>query len=76
MCNFNTDWSKQEDYCNHIPLALEKLKETVADGLIKFNEYGLEVTSLGIPFVRNICMAFDARLMRKAPQTNLFSSTV
>jgi oxygen-independent coproporphyrinogen-3 oxidase len=76
MCNFSTEWSKQEDYCGHIPLALEKLKEAEADGLIKYNANGVEVTSIGVPFVRNICMAFDARLMRKVPQTNLFSSTV
>ena len=76
MCNFATDWSKQEHYCEHIPFAIEKLKEAEADGLIQFTTNGLKVTTIGIPFVRNICMAFDARLMRKAPQTNLFSSTV
>ncbi len=76
MCNFSTDWSKLEDYCDHIPLAIEKLKEAHADGLINFTENGLAITNQGIPFVRNICMAFDARLMRKTPQTNLFSSTV
>jgi oxygen-independent coproporphyrinogen-3 oxidase len=76
MCNFSTEWSKQEDYCEHIPDALIKLKEAAVDGLIKFTKHGLEVTNAGIPFVRNICMAFDARLMKKAPQTNLFSSTV
>jgi oxygen-independent coproporphyrinogen-3 oxidase len=76
MCNFSTEWSKQEDYCEHIPDALIKLKEAAVDGLIKFTKHGLEVTNAGIPFVRNICMAFDARLMKKAPQTNLFSSIV
>jgi oxygen-independent coproporphyrinogen-3 oxidase len=76
MCNFSTEWSKQEDYCEHIPDALIKLKEAAVDGLIRFTKHGLEVTNAGIPFVRNICMAFDARLMKKAPQTNLFSSTV
>jgi oxygen-independent coproporphyrinogen III oxidase len=76
MCNFSTEWSKQDDYCEHIPQALEKLKEAEADGLIRFTMHGLKVTNACIPFLRNICMAFDARLMRKAPQTNLFSSTV
>jgi oxygen-independent coproporphyrinogen-3 oxidase len=76
MCNFETDWSKPEDYCEHIPIALEKLKEAALDGLIICTKNGIKVTNMGIPFVRNICMAFDARLMRKAPQTNLFSSTV
>ena len=30
----------------------------------------------GRAYLRNICMAFDARLIRKAPATQLFSSTV
>lgn len=76
MCNFSTDWSRPEDYCDHIPLAKEKLQEACDDGLINFTANGIAVSTAGIPFVRNICMAFDARLMRKAPQTNLFSSTV
>lgn len=76
MCTFETDWSKPDDYCDHIPIALSKLKEAETDGLIYFTKTGLKVTNAGIPFVRNICIAFDARLMRKAPQTNLFSSTV
>ncbi len=76
MCNFSTEWSKKEDYCEHIPIALDKLKEAEVDGLLRFTKHGLELTNMGIPFVRNICMAFDARLMRKAPQTKLFSSTV
>jgi oxygen-independent coproporphyrinogen-3 oxidase len=28
------------------------------------------------PYVRNICMAFDLRLKRKAPETALFSMTI
>ena len=30
----------------------------------------------GKPFVRNVCMAFDLRLQRKKPDTQLFSMTV
>jgi oxygen-independent coproporphyrinogen-3 oxidase len=28
------------------------------------------------PYVRNICMAFDLLLKRKAPETKLFSMTI
>jgi oxygen-independent coproporphyrinogen-3 oxidase len=31
------------------------------DGLIELHGTGLRVTALGRPFLRNICMAFDAR---------------
>ena len=55
---------------------LESLKEMEKDGLLRFNENQLVVTEEGKPFVRNICMAFDLRLKRKAPQTELFSMTI
>jgi predicted DNA-binding transcriptional regulator YafY len=35
-----------------------------------------KVTEKGKPFVRNICMAFDLRLKRNTPQTQLFSMTI
>jgi oxygen-independent coproporphyrinogen-3 oxidase len=76
MCQFETDWSVPERYCDYINLAFVKLQEAAADELIEFTENGLKVTSQGVPFVRNICMAFDARLLRNSPQTNLFSSTI
>jgi oxygen-independent coproporphyrinogen-3 oxidase len=36
----------------------------------------VRVTEPGRPFVRNVCMAFDARLARQAPDKPLFSRTV
>ena len=42
-----------------------------------FPERGMvQITEKGKPFVRNICMAFDLRSKRKAPETELFSMTV
>ena len=46
------------------------------DGLLYIENKKLIVTDLGKAFVRNICMAFDLRLKRAAPQTELFSMTV
>ena len=46
------------------------------DGLLEFVKQGIQVTEKGKPFVRNICMAFDLRLKRKAPETELFSMTI
>jgi oxygen-independent coproporphyrinogen-3 oxidase len=34
------------------------------DGLVVLLEKGVRVTDEGIPFLRNICMAFDAHLWR------------
>ena len=46
------------------------------DGLLHILENGIQVTEAGKPYVRNICMAFDLRLKRKAPETELFSMTI
>jgi oxygen-independent coproporphyrinogen-3 oxidase len=46
------------------------------DGLVHFIPNGIQVKEAGKPFVRNICMAFDLLLKRKAPETALFSMTV
>jgi oxygen-independent coproporphyrinogen-3 oxidase len=46
------------------------------DGLITISNKSITVTEKGKPFVRNLCMAFDLRLKRNAPQTELFSMTV
>lgn len=35
-----------------------------ADGLVKWNTEGLQVTELGRHFIRNICRAFDLHLLR------------
>ena len=47
-----------------------------ADGLIEIDNHTIKVTEQGKPFVRNICMAFDLRLLRNKPKTQLFSMTV
>jgi oxygen-independent coproporphyrinogen-3 oxidase len=52
------------------------LEEMKIDGLIQFEANKLIVTEAGKPFVRNICMAFDLRLKRNSPNTQLFSMTI
>ncbi|MFO0594650.1 MAG: oxygen-independent coproporphyrinogen III oxidase [Myxococcaceae bacterium] len=53
-----------------------RLREFERDGLIQLAPRGLTVTETGRAFVRNVCMAFDARLARKQPDRPLFSRTV
>jgi oxygen-independent coproporphyrinogen-3 oxidase len=53
-----------------------RLAEMADDGLVTVDGETLRVTELGRPFVRNVCMAFDARLARQAPDRPLFSRTV
>jgi oxygen-independent coproporphyrinogen-3 oxidase len=55
---------------------ISRLEEMENDGLLEISDYKITVTEKGKPFIRNICMAFDLRLKRKAPQTQLFSMTI
>jgi oxygen-independent coproporphyrinogen-3 oxidase len=76
MCQFTTSWDTKESFFIEITEILGQLHEMETDGLIVIENNTLTVTEKGKPFVRNICMAFDLRLKRKAPQTQLFSMTV
>lgn len=76
MCRMKTSWEKAEQQCQALYAALEMLNEMEEDGLLILDNHQLIVTEKGRPFIRNICMAFDARLHRNKPETALFSQTV
>jgi oxygen-independent coproporphyrinogen III oxidase len=76
MCHFETSWKEESFYFAELPEIIVQLKEMENDGLVIIKKNGIKVTNAGKPFVRNICMAFDLRLKRKAPETKLFSMTI
>jgi coproporphyrinogen dehydrogenase len=76
MCHFYTSWEKQDLQFREIEDIKQKLSELEKDELIKINNFSIEVTDKGKPFVRNICMAFDLRLQRNMPTTKIFSMTI
>ncbi|MFP5470401.1 MAG: oxygen-independent coproporphyrinogen III oxidase [Bacteroidia bacterium] len=76
MCHFETSWNNVEQQFDGLETTLHLLKEMEDDKLITINNSELKVTELGKPFVRNICMAFDQRLLRNKPTTQVFSMTI
>lgn len=76
MCNFKTSWEHPSEQFPELPEILEQLKEMQTDGLLIMDSNSIEVTEEGKAYVRNICMAFDLLLKRKAPTTQLFSMTI
>lgn len=76
MCQFETSWENQPEMAAEIPDIMVQLSEMIHDGLLVIEGSKMKVTEAGKPFVRNICMAFDLRLKRNAPETQLFSMTV
>ncbi len=76
MCRFETSWDDKELEHSALRGSLERLAEFEADGLVSIDSNHLKVTELGRTFVRNICMAFDARMWRASPESRLFSRTI
>jgi oxygen-independent coproporphyrinogen-3 oxidase len=76
MTQFKTAWDARELYTPHLETVVDRLRELEADGLLQLTSRSCTVTEKGRPFLRNVCMAFDARLTRQAPATQLFSKTI
>ncbi|MDP5096507.1 MAG: coproporphyrinogen III oxidase, partial [Flavobacterium sp.] len=76
MCQFSTSWKDKSLDFPELTTVLESLKEMEDDGLLTLQNDTITVTEKGKPFVRNICIALDLRLIRKAPETKLFSMTI
>lgn len=76
MCHFETSWKDDAMKFPELSACLEHLKEMEADGLVEFVEDGLKLPDSARPFVRNVCMAFDLRLLRNTPTTRIFSMTI
>ncbi len=62
MCKQETSWADPKLYTEELDIALYRLEDMESDGLVVLGDKSVRVTEVGIPFLRNICMAFDARL--------------
>ena len=76
MCQFTTSWENDAMKFIEINDVVKNLQEMKEDGLLNFEENSITVTEKGKPYVRNICMAFDLRMTRNVPDTQLFSMTI
>jgi len=76
MCHFETSWEKAEEQTPAFLEGLKKLGEMKEDGLVVVNGNKLTVPEKGRLFVRNICMCFDAKMIRNKPEVQIFSQTV
>lgn len=74
MCNFET--TLHSDYQEMNKGIIARLEEMVNDKLVRIENNTISITSDGIPFVRNCCMAFDLDLIDFKPDTQLFSKTI
>jgi len=75
MCNLESEWNENlsDETKNEIKI---RLNELVEDGILEVSEDKITVQEKGRMFVRNICMAFDLRLIENTPNTRIFSMTI
>ena len=75
MCNLETEWNDglSHEIKNNI---LNQLQEIIDDDLLIIDGNTLRVKEEGRMFVRNVCMAFDVRLLENKPTTRIFSTTI
>jgi oxygen-independent coproporphyrinogen-3 oxidase len=67
LTRLETRWELAADDTEHLASLPQRLAELRADGLVQLGERSCRVTHKGRAFLRNICMAFDARLARRLP---------
>lgn len=72
MCLLETPWQPAD----RLPGVEDRLRPLEEDGLTTITGDKILVSPEGRSFLRNICMAFDQRLMDSEPTTRLFSMTV
>lgn len=73
ICNMEASWTDFDKLSDDL---LEKLLAFERDGLVTFNEKGINITAAGRPFVRNICMAFDPLMRSEKKSSPLFSKAI
>jgi len=73
MCKGRTVWNFYDEPFKDFFSCLQRLRDLADDGLIEYNATHLQVTQTGKQYLRNICMALDARLWADKPATQLFS---
>ncbi len=75
MCHFETEMSESGAFCVNTQVR-EKLGEMVRDKLVEIEGNTVKIKEAGIPFVRNVCMAFDQSLNTRNQNERLFSRTI
>jgi oxygen-independent coproporphyrinogen-3 oxidase len=76
MCKLETSWSNPGEQCMALFDGLGNMRELEKDGLLEIGLSSLHVTEKGRPFIRNICMALDARMSDKSKKEIQFSKVI
>lgn len=76
MCHFETTLNETSINSYVFPEIKTKLIPIIEDGFVDVVQNVVRVTEEGIPFVRNVCMAFDQDLTYDLKKEGMFSKTI
>ena len=76
MTGFETDMKSSQLQTALLNQIHHNLEGFIKDNLLEIENFKIKVKPKGQAFIRNICMAFDMRMFRKKPDTQLFSMTI
>ncbi len=76
ILKFMTRWQVELESDEQVADVRQFLASLIEDGLVEIETRTMKLTQKGRPFLRNACMALDARLRAKAPNTKVFSQSV
>ncbi|HEY1040484.1 MAG TPA: oxygen-independent coproporphyrinogen III oxidase [Bacteroidia bacterium] len=75
MCRHKTNFGSSPSDLDILMQSEARLSELIQDKLISLNETEVNLTTLGINYLRNICLAFDKRYWNNLSRSNKFSKT-
>ena len=76
MCQFQTTFKQDSPFKSIHELIKKQLLGMGKDGLLILKNETITITTSGIPFVRNCCMAFDQDLQPNIKLERMFSQTI
>ncbi len=76
MCHLETELDKNLKSLPQYFQIISRLEEFIKDDLLEISHNKILVKEQGRPFIRNICMSFDLRMLESKPETRIFSMTV
>jgi len=76
ILRFMTRWQVELEDDRQVQEVSQILKPLIEDGLVQIVGRVLTLSEAGRPFLRNACMALDARLLEKSPDTKVFSQAL
>ena len=66
LTRYETRWTASVDYTPWLDRVPERLEPLAQEGLVELGDGEVRVTDSGRAFLRYVCLAFDARLQRRA----------